>query len=532
MLPRMPKDDGIRKSQTIAFGGYNHTLGAKNGQIWDEHNMCSDHYPVMSPRLPRLIDNRPIIRNPNGLHCNDGFFYIDGSDFYANGDYKGKLRDEYEYTFRTMESLGRYIVILPDKMYYDTIDEVLGNIELTVTVNASFEDGTYAEEEAEANTIKAPSGYTWGFKAGDAVEISGSSVEANNVTIIVREVSGNELRFYPNSFTNAPANSLTLSRNMPDMDFLCQNENRLWGCKDDTIYSSKLGDIFNWNVFDGISTDSYAVSVGSAGEFTGCCSFLGYPVFMKEEHIYKVYGDKPSNFQVMASASLGTAKGCHNSFAIAGETLFYMSRVGIVAYNGGVPSPISEAFGQIHYIDAVGGSDGLRYYVSMRDDTTNVWTLFVYDTRNGIWHKEDYTRILKFGWNDRLYMLSSDGRLLFPGTSRRYAASTEQNVVSMVEFADFTEDTQYAANHGANHKGTSKLQLRLELDEGTDLRISMSFDEGEWIVVSDLHATTKKSFYLPIIPRRSDHFRIRLEGVGMWKLWSLVRESYTGSELF
>ena len=54
MLPRMPKDDGIRKSQTIAFGGYNHTLGAKNGQIWDEHNMCSDHYPVMSPRLPRL----------------------------------------------------------------------------------------------------------------------------------------------------------------------------------------------------------------------------------------------------------------------------------------------------------------------------------------------------------------------------------------------------------------------------------------------------------------------------------------------
>ena len=67
------------------------------------------------------------------------------------------------------------------------------------------------------------------------------------------------------------------------MDFICENENRLWGCKEDTIYSSKLGDPFNWNVFDGLSTDSYAVNVRIDGDFTACCSYLGYPVFFKEE---------------------------------------------------------------------------------------------------------------------------------------------------------------------------------------------------------------------------------------------------------
>ena len=41
----------------------------------------------------------------------------------------------------------------------------------------------------------------------------------------------------------------------------------------------------------------------------------------------------------------------------------------------------------------------------------------------------------------------------------------------------------------------------------------------------------RRSFVLPIIPRRSDHFRIRLSGRGAWKLWSLVRESYIGSDL-
>ena len=66
---------------------------------------------------------------------------------------------------------------------------------------------------------------------------------------------------------------------MPELDFLCENENRLWGCKGDTIYASKLGDPFNWNVFDGVSTDSYAVDVGSAGDFTGCFAYRGYPVF-------------------------------------------------------------------------------------------------------------------------------------------------------------------------------------------------------------------------------------------------------------
>ena len=39
----------------------------------------------------------------------------------------------------------------------------------------------------------------------------------------------------------------------------------------------------------------------------------------------------------------------------------------------------------------------------------------------------------------------------------------------------------------------------------------------------------KRSYYLPIIPRRCDHFRIRMSGQGECRLYSLVREVYTGS---
>ena len=46
-----------------------------------------------------------------------------------------------------------------------------------------------------------------------------------------------------------------------------------------------------------------------------------------------------------------------------------------------------------------------------------------------------------------------------------------------------------------------------------------------------LTAAAKRSYYLSTLPRRCDHFKIKLEGTGVWRLYSLVRESYIGSEL-
>ena len=309
------------------------------------------------------------------------------------------------------------------------------------------------------------------------------------------------------------------------MDFLCENENRLWGCKGDTIYASKLGDPFNWNVFDGLSTDSYAVDVGSAGDFTACVSYLGYPVFFKEENIYKVYGDRPSNFQVMGSASLGVEKGSHLSPAIAGEVLFYLSRAGVVSYSGGIPQIISAPFGTERYKNAVGGSDGVKYYVSMEHD--GEFTLFVYDTRYGLWHKEDHLQAIGFGWDQDLYFLSSDGTLWLNGNAREVPedAVSEGAVESAAEFADFVENSP-------NKKGTGKIQLRAELNAGATLKIEIQFDsDGSWELVSQLETAVKRSFYLPIIPRRSDHYRLKLTGSGDWKIYSMVRENYIGSEL-
>lgn len=316
--------------------------------------------------------------------------------------------------------------------------------------------------------------------------------------------------------------TLTFARTVPDMNYICVNENRLWGCKGDTIYASKLGDPTNFNVFDGLSTDSWESQVGDKGDFTGCVSYLGYPIFFKEESVIKVYGDKPSNFQWTPSARFGVAAGSAKSLAVANETLFYLSPVGIVAYTGGIPTVISEALGvDRRWKNAVAGSDGLRYYVSMQDGS-GAWGLYVYDTQRGMWHREDALHAVGFGyWSGALHFLASDGKLW---TADGSGSTTQEGaVIWEAEFADSTMRSPMK-------KGILRVLLRCELDAGAQLTVFIRYDGGSYSAVKTVTATAKQSYVLPLVVRRCDRWNLKLNGIGGCRIYSIAQTRYVGSE--
>ena len=521
--------DGIRQKSITAFGGLEHRNGASDGAIFDMLNMTADEFPLAAPRRKRAA--LKTLTKPNGVFYADHMYYVDGTDFKRLGEDSG-AEDEIIGTVadsrKTFVSIGNYIVILPDKKYYDRQTGTFGDIEAEWTGTASFTDGKYAGEDAEECRI-VTTGTAFPFKAGDAVSISGSNEDGNNKTLIIRELSDDKksLGFYEHSFTKAENQTLTLKREMPDMDFICENENRLWGCKDDTIYASKPGDPFNWNCFDGLASDSYAVGTGSAGKFTACASYLGYPIFFKENRIYKVYGSKPSDYQVMSSATLGVLTGAERTLAVAGETLSYLAPAGILAYTGGVPDNISEAFGTMRFTGGAGGSDGVRYFAALADDSGDS-ALYCYDTRYGTWHKQDEGEATGFvrGEGSRYqgaFELTSGGKLIrVSGSGLPDGWTEEAEVKSRLEFADFTVGSP-------NKKGSAKLLLRLELEKDSSLDISVSYDSGGWLKIKTLKAERKTSYYLPTPVRRCDHFRVKLEGKGTWRLYTLTTETSDGS---
>ena len=96
----------------------------------------------------------------------------------------------------------------------------------------------------------------------------------------------------------------------------------------------------------------------------------------------------------------------------------------------------------------------------------------------------------------------------------------------MTEFTDFTENEP-------DKKGVGKLQLRIELDDGASLNVMIQFDsDGEWRKIRTLTGSEgKRSHVLPIVPRRCDHYRVKLEGTGGCRIYTMTREFYSGSEL-
>ena len=250
---------------------------------------------------------------------------------------------------------------------------------------------------------------------------------------------------------------------------------------------------------------------------------MGYPLFFKENCVHKVYGNYPANFQIQTTACRGVQKGCSDSLAIVNEVLYYKSRNAVCSYDGSLPVEMSSVLGDIAYSDAVACSYGNKYYISMKD-TFDEYSLFVYDTYKGLWHKEDNLAVRCFcSCRNELYFIEKDSsviRTMFgSGTADADPIkwSAETGVMGM-----YTPDKKYI----------SKLNIRLSLNVGTKIYFYAQYDScGEWELLCTLTGTSLRSFTIPMKPKRCDHFRLRIEGEGEAKIFSIIKTLEQGSDV-
>ena len=581
---------GTSRQMIDVFGGYNHNLRIGEGEFYDMTNLTSADYPVLSPRPKRGIYDDPYLVNPTAMLSKDALCYVDGKDFVIN-NYRVDMGLSNEP--KTLVSMGAYVIIMPDKKYINTAspgaDEGVfdhGDIEATVSANffdiyPCLLDGKllvdmmlpappaepknldywldtssdpfvlkqYSSDKDE--WLSVPTTYLKIssqvlndiFSEGDGITISVqeglSGLEGIVGTHVVQAVGENYIiikgMLRGGSYGEATAYGITFKRLMPKMDFIIESGNRLWGCRYGTdnngdvvneIYASKLGDFKNWSCFSGISTDSYAASVGTDGQFTGAVTYLGYPIFFKENCIHKVYGNFPSNYQIQTTSCRGVQQGCSKSIAIVNETLFYKSRSAICAYDGSLPSEVSSALGDVAYSDAVAGVLGNKYYISMKNDK-NEYSLFVFDTKKGMWHREDDTQVMEF--------CSNKGNLYYIDYGE---LSSVKKIKSVVATDDDPYDVKWSAITGyigtdsPDKKYISGLVVRLSLEVGASVVFYAEYDSsGEWEHLFTKDGTKLGSVSIPVRPKRCDHMRLRIEGKGMAKIYSICKTIEQGSDV-
>ena len=325
------------------------------------------------------------------------------------------------------------------------------------------------------------------------------------------------------------AETVRLERRVPDMDYLTECDNRVWGCssKENVIYACKLGDPSNWFSYRGIAADSYAVTVGSDGAFTGAATCMGYALFFKENTLHKLYGSKPSDFQLSSLRCRGVAKGAARSLCVINETLYYLSPDGVMAWDGSIPAKVSAALdaGRLANVkQAVGGALDGRYYLHVSRE--NEVRLLVYDTERGLWHEEDVCSFEMASTGGQLYLW--DGRALWAADpSREAAGQRSEGAEQGVEFALTTGDLGLDS---PEERYLSRLTLRLDAACRSRVTVEVSYDGGPWENAAALTVEgPRRNCDLHLVPRRCASLRLRLWGYGQITLRSLAK-TFSGAK--
>ena len=574
---RFPKLNRIAAKATSenVFGGYRHTARVGSGEWYDMQNLTASHYPTLATRAPRGLYATP--KAARGLGRFDTLLYVDGTELVVS-DYRVPLSLFDDGTPKKLTRMGAYVIVMPDKRYVNLADlSDFGEIEAHVTVSDARvypcrSDGAAydrvvvspgapaAPEEGEsvawidtASTPRVLCEYsaamaTWlplehpylciaaagvgaPFSAGDGVRFSGLP-DALDGNYTLQECTRDALVICGALCEEQTIASLTLAREMPDLDFVVEAGNRLWGCRYgvgadgkviNELYASALGDFRNWNVFEGSAADAYIVGVGTDGAFTGAITYQGVPIFFKEHYMHRVGGSYPANFQVVTAACEGVKEGSDESVVDLGDALIYHADGGIYLYDGSLPVCVSEALGDARFTQAAAGALGRTYYVSMRERATGAWHLFTFDVSRGVWHREDncharaFTRV-----GSTLYFLDGEGRILT--TEQGTLPAAEARVPFFAETGVIGLDTPAASY-------LSRLHLRFTMARGARVTVSVQYDStGAFHELYTTKASGTRGVTAVLRPRRADHLRLRIEGEGEVKLHALTTFVEGGSD--
>lgn len=578
---KYPRLESIQEfpEMTSDFRGLDHTASCKEGFFYDMKNITGQDYPVMSTRDRRSIERT--FTDFQGMIDKDGLVYIDDGKLYIDGVEKTGI--SFTSGMKTIEKMGAFIVVFPDKKWYNTKDGTSGDMDnefapsestsislevCTANVDTlewhdadyykthEVKDGDYKMDTINGKTSLSVYNETsglWVPLATTYVKISASGIDAGfekgdgiNLEIDLDGVSWDYAKnFLVNEDGTKRNNNFSIfalgtdyivvpaiidenktftapvkvSRKAPDMSFVVECQNRLWGCAPDghEVYCCKLGDVKNWKCYAGISTDSWAATIGSDGVFTGAISFLGYPLFFKEDSIIRISISSIGAHSTKETKCRGVEVGSEKSLLQLNEVLFYKSPTSICVYDGSFPTEISKNLGGDRYSQAIAGSIDNRYYVSLKKD--NKRTVFVYDSATSIWTKEDDIDVVQYVRRGADLYFVADNNLY------KTKGGTE------APFDWFIESGNIGYEYNGK-KNLSRINIRMSLPVGSEVHFFVNYDSSNvWTHVFNMSGRGLKTFTIPVRPHRCDHFRFKMVGHGDAKIFGITKSYTQGSDV-
>ena len=565
------KAQAQQRAAVEQFGGLDRWVGHGAGCAENMENMWSGGYPALETRPRRGVMRQ--LTKPHGIVEKDGLFWVDGTALYVNGAKTELVLSDSD---KQMVSMGAYLLIFPDKKYINTqklteygsmenIQTSTGEVTFTLCYEngesvGGYVTGTYAPKEPgtgdlwmdtdrRVTVLRRYDGGSWvevtgvctkiaatglgrGFQAGDGVTVSGcGALELNGLHVLKAAADDWVLIPAMCRALDSQTAAVTVMRTIPEMDFVVEQGNRLWGCKYgivdgqavNEVYACALGDFRNWNSFAGLSTDSYAAARGSDGAFTGAAACMGGVVFFKENCMERIYPAAGGGHQIVTVPCSGVRKGAERTVAVADGVVYYLGNDGVYAFDGSMPVCVSRALGDKRYTGGVAGGESGRYWLSAVDAVGET-ELLVYDTQKRLWHRQDNTAAVAFArWNGEMTVLCSDGRLL----------DTSGTLGTAETGFSWSAESGDLGLYTPEHKYLSRLELRLKTAAGSTVKAYVCYDgDNVWEQVGGVsgEAGQTRGAVLQVRPRRCGHLRLKLAGDGPCRVYSAAAVYEKGSD--
>ena len=169
-------------------------------------------------------------------------------------------------------------------------------------------------------------------------------------------------------------------------------------------------------------------------------------------------------------------------------------------------------------------------------DRNNKRQLFVYDEAYGVWHREDEIDVKEFAaHNCNLYFIAEKN-----GERRLYLADSVNKYGNFSgELTGYEEETEvpWYVETGiwglelAEKKYYSGVNIRLTGEAGACIKIYFQFNSnGEWLKKGEYTIEKTGSVNLSFQTPRCDHLKLKIEGTGNVKIFSISRKTELGSE--
>ena len=436
---------------------------------------------------------------PDGTKINNSDFFEDYSDYIGTDTSGYRTMSSEENIFQQYFKVGDEITIenFPGtnnggQVWKTSSGSIIPQPNITTERNNTIDTDNMAttDELKDTDIIRA-------VITRFAISAGANRKYAHEVYFKLYNKNGEEVSFRDMKTSSFYCSGVTLKKRTRVFDNIAVHQGRLWGSipSGNQIYASSSDDIFSFSSDDILNKFGARLPSDTGGSFTSICPYNNDLICFKNDSITVVSGTNPVNYNTNTINGIGCIS--PKSAIATPNGIIFLSYNGFYLYNGSVPQMISAKL-NTEYVSAVAGYDGISYYASaMKSD--GIRELLTYNTRYGLWHKQDNFSAVGFFRFKNEYFVADE-----------HALHKMNSAVPDEWWAEFVcmHDNKF------DNKGVNEIWIRAEITDGAKLWIETATGRSEFVKHKIISESGLHVFQCPIRIIMDTDYKIKICGQG------------------